>query len=153
LTLQLISRALASGLLYKLQINPFDSSDLLRLRYVLDGMNRDLCSQYSSRELLTSLVSKVCMAIGNRAQFKPANEDMIKILDYLRELDFPDRKRSRETSPENDDLIALWKQEFGDPEEFERQYEAKLAAAGVGESPEAQQVRIRQEHIRSFMRA
>ena len=152
LTLQLIGRALASGLLYQFRIDPFDTADILRLKYILEDIQRNLCLQYSSRELQASLVSKICMAIGNREQFKSVNEDMIGILTYLRGLDFPDKRKEKSLAV-HDSIIALWERVFGDPEEVERQHAERMALAGEGESDVAQVVRGRQKYVRShFLR-
>ena len=152
LTLQLISRAAASGLLYNLRLDPLDIKDRLCLRYLLDNTLREVNTQYSSRELLVSLVSKICMAIGNRDQFKQANESMINILHYLRGLDFPEKKKDV-ISKEDQAIMDLWEQVFGDPEEMERKFALAQAKAGVGDSEIAAAARERQQYVRQqFLR-
>ena len=102
--------------------------------------------RYSQREWITSLVTQICMAIGNRDRYKSANEDMMRLLEYLRDLDLPDNDRDK---PSNayDDITALWRRVFGDPDEFERRQAERNAVNAQVESEEIQSLRERQEYV------
>ncbi len=103
--------------------------------------------RYSQREWLTSLVTQICMAIGNRDRYRSANEDMMRLLSYLRDLDLPDNETGK---PSNayDDITALWRRVFGDPDEFERKMAERNTGTKFDDSEEARSKRQRGEFIR-----
>jgi len=151
--LRMLFEASASGLLRSLQPDPFDPKDLLHLRHVLHRLRSERYLRYSTRELTTALVKQLCMAIGNRDRYRSAHEDVIRLLEYLRDLDLPDNGTREPAKNEYDALIDLWVRTFGDPDEMERKQLAQNTAAGAGESEETRRVRERQEYVRSnFLR-
>jgi len=150
--LRMLFEASASGLLRSLQPDPFDPKDLLHLRHVLHRLRSERYLRYSTRELTTALVKQLCMAIGNRDRYRSAHEDVIRLLDYLRELDLPENGTREPAKNEYDVLIDLWVRTFGDPDEMERKQLAREITV-AGESEEARQTRERQEYVRSnFLR-
>ena len=144
--------ASASGLLQSLQTDPFEPKDVIHFYHVLDVVRRERYLHYSQRELLVSLVRQVCMAIGNRDQYRSAHEDMMKILKYLRNLAIPESD-TKEIKDVYQALIDQWVSIFGDPDEMERRQLERDAQIGIGESEEAREVRLRQEYIQNnFLR-
>lgn len=143
----MLLEASASGLLHTLQTDPFERHDMLRLRHVLLRLRKERYLRYSQREWITSLVTQLCMAIGNRDHYRAANEDMMRLLNYLRDLDLPDGEAGRSENM-YDDITALWRRVFGDPDEWERKQAIKDAQAGRGESGEARLARERAEFVR-----
>ncbi|MCL2306386.1 MAG: hypothetical protein FWC43_13665 [Planctomycetaceae bacterium] len=52
-----------------------------------------------------------------------------------------------------DDIMALWRQVFGDPDEWERKQAERDTLVGRGESEEARRARERVEYVqRNFLR-
>ena len=148
----MIMEASASGLLQSLQTDPFEPKDVIHLHHVLDVVRRERYLHYSQRELLVSLIRQVCMAIGNRDQYRTAHEDMMRILKYLRNLDIPESDL-KDIKDVYQTLIDQWVSIFGDPDEMERRQLERDAQAGIGESEEARNVRLRQEYIQNnFLR-
>ncbi len=145
--------ASASGLLHTLQPDPFDRHDMLHLRHTLLSLRRERYIRYSQREWLTSLVTQICMAIGNRDRYRAANEDMMRLLNYLRDLDLPDNENTHRSENVYGDITALWRRVFGDPQEWERKQVERDALVGLGESEEAKRIRERMEFVhRNFLR-
>lgn len=145
--------ASASGLLHTLQPDPFDHHDMILLRHTLQRLRKERYLRYSQREWITSLVTQICMAVGNRDRYRAANEDMMRLLEYLRDLDLPDADTGRRSENAFDDITALWRRVFGDPEEWERKQVERDALVGLGESEEAKRIRERMEFVhRNFLR-
>jgi len=145
--------ASASGLLCTLQTDPFDRHDMIQLRHTLQRLRKERYLRYSQREWVTSLVTQICMAIGNRERYRAANADMMRLLEYLRDLDLPDTGNDHRTDQAYDDITALWRRVFGDPEEWERKQAERNTLAGLGESEEAKSIRERMEYVqRNFLR-
>ena len=147
----MLLEASASGLLHALQTDPFDRRDMLQLRHALQRLRQERYLRYSQREWITSLVTQICMAIGNRDRYRAANEDMMRLLCYLRDLDLPNTENSR--SPENvyDEITTLWRRVFGDPDEWERRQAERDALIGLGESEEARRIRERNEYVEKHL--
>jgi hypothetical protein len=93
------------------------------------------------------------MAIGNRDRYRAANEEMMRLLEYLRDHDLPDTDGGNQSKNEYVDIMALWRRVFGDPDEWERKQTQRDALAGLGESEEARRARERVEYVqRNFLR-
>ncbi len=121
---------------------------MLHLRHALLSLRRERYMRYSQREWLTSLVTQICMAIGNRDRYKAANEDMLRLLEYLRDLDLPDNENAHRSENAYDDITAFWRRVFGDPDEWERKQVEKRAGTECTENDEARSKRERDEFIR-----
>ena len=145
LTLRFLWEASASGLLRTLGPDPFETKDLLHLKHHLAYLRQERYIRYSQREWITSLVTQLCMAIGNRDRYSAVNQDMMRILTYLRELDLPEIENT--TGKGHDGITDLWRRVFGDPDEMDRLQAERDAAFGIGESEEARLVRERLEYV------
>jgi len=145
--------ASASGLLHTLQTDPFDHHDMIQLRHAIQRLRKERYLRYSQREWITSLVTQICMAIGNRDRYRAANEEMMRLLEYLRDIDLPDTGSDKQSENVYDGIMALWRQVFGDPDEWERRQAERDALVGRGESEEARRARERTEYVqRNFLR-
>ena len=152
LTLQLIQDAAASGLLHQLQLDVFDRKDAVLLQHILANLKRERFLRYSTRELEVSLVSKICMAVANRNQFKSTHKDMMDVLEYLRNTDFPDKQGNEN---KYDDLLVLWQKTFKmDPVEYEKQFFAKRAEDRRKKAAPPDQATLRKNYVKSnFLRS
>jgi hypothetical protein len=126
---------------------------MVQLRHTLQRLRKERYLRYSQREWITSLVTQICMAIGNRDRYRAANEDMMRLLEYLRDLDLPENTGEQRSTNAYDDITALWRRVFGDPVEWERKHAERNALGGLGESAEAKLIRERMEFVqRNFLR-
>lgn len=86
MTLQLIHRATASGLLADHPINLHEVRDVVRLRHILTYLSAETHKEFYRNEFLASLVIQLCVAIGNREQYSEMQDKTFEILEHLRDL-------------------------------------------------------------------
>jgi hypothetical protein len=154
LKLRLIYEAVASGLLKDMQIDPFNVQDTVCLHLILRRMRDRIYSDYTQRELMTTLVNQICMAVGNKEVYPKVRDEALDLLEYLRDMDFPpteEEKAKRSQRAGADDIIALWERTFGDPVAMERKVLAGLTSSGFGESAEAKAAREREKWIQASL--
>jgi hypothetical protein len=72
---------------------------------------------------------------------------MMRLLHYLRDLDLPDNETGK-SSNAFDDITALWRRVFGDPDEWERKMAERNNVAELVENETARNKREREEHVR-----
>jgi hypothetical protein len=107
LTLQVLSEAVYSGKL--LDIDPFERKSPLKLNGLLEYINRQRNKEFYQHELLTNLVSQLCMAVANREAYREVSSQTATILDCLRDAVLPGNKFTKHTATdEMQDLIHLW---------------------------------------------
>jgi hypothetical protein len=108
----------------QLQFRLNEKSDQLRFRATLEGLREKAYNRYEERELFIATIQQLCAAIAAPKSYKHASQDVQRLLDGLRTRSLPDscRKPKDKISEEDQTITEAWKQVFGDPVAYEKEW-------------------------------
>lgn len=116
LTLQVLLDASLDGYIRKLDIRPFERKSVLKLNMALKWYFRSRKRLQHAQTLYTFLAAQICMAIGNKKEYKSAVADTLDALkqheDYLF-IGTSVKDTGRVSTSWQADLARMWEQMYG----------------------------------------